>query len=111
MLLTWEGSSLRRGDGAGVVHTSKESQLRGIGWGLLVLPLMPPPACPNSRAPVRGLGLLDRAQVVEVPAVRSAADGAIQAHGALAGLLGLALARPHVQTWEESQWWVRMQYF
>lgn len=108
---TWQRSSLRWGNGACVVHPSKKSQLRSVCRGVLVLPLMPPPSCPNGRAPVGGLGLLGGAQVVEVPAVWACADSAIQAHGALARLLGLAFARPHVQTWDESQWWVRMQYF
>lgn len=62
---------------------------------------MPPPARPYSRAPVGCLGLLGGTQVVEMATVRARADGAVQAHGALAGLLGLALAGPHVQTWEE----------
>ncbi len=62
-------SSLRRGDGASVVHPSKEGQFRSVCGGVLVLPLMPPPACPDGRAPVRGLGLLGGAQVMEVPAV------------------------------------------
>lgn len=66
----------------------------------MVLALMPP-ARPYRGAPVGRLGLLGGAQVVEMAAVRACADGAIQAHGALAWLLGLALARPHVQTWEE----------
>lgn len=98
---TRQRSSLRRGDGTGVVHAAKESKLGRICRGLMVLTLMPPPARPHSGAPVGRLGLLGGAQVVEVAAVGAAADGAVQAHGALAWLLGLALARPHVQTWKE----------
>lgn len=82
-------------DGPHVVHPSEQS--RCVGGGQLVLPMVPSPARPHRRAPVGGLGLLGRAQVVEVPAVRARADGAVQAHGALAGVLGLALARPHLQ--------------
>lgn len=86
-----------------MVHPSEESQLRRVCGRLLVLPLVAPPACAHSRAPVGGLGLLNGAQVVEVAAVGARADGAVQAHGALARLLGFALASPHVQTWEGSQ--------
>lgn len=100
-LPTRQGSSLRRGDGTSVVHASKKSQLGRICRGLVVLALMPPPARPYSGAPVGRLGLLGGAQVVEMAAVGAAADGAVQAHGALARLFGLALARPHLQTWEE----------
>lgn len=100
-LLTGQGSSLRGGDGPGVVHASKESKLGRICRGLMVLTLMPPPARSYSGAPVGRLGLLGGAQVMEMAAVGAGADGAVQAHGALAWLLGLALARPHVQTWEE----------
>ena len=63
---------------------------------MLVLSPVLPPARPCGGAPVGGLGLLGGPQVVEVSAVRAGADGPVQAHGALAGLLGLALARPHV---------------
>ena len=63
---------------------------------MLVLPPVLPPARPRRGAPVGGLGLLGGPQVVEVSTVRASADGPVQAHGALAGLLGLALARPHV---------------
>lgn len=108
---TWQRSSLRRGDGACVVHPSKKSQLGSVCRDMLVLPLRHPPACPHRGAPVRGLRLLGRAQVVEVPAVGACADGAVQAHGALARLLGLALSRPHVQTCVESQRRERMQCF
>lgn len=103
---TWQRSSMRWCDSSRVVHSSEESQLGSICWGVLVLPLMPPPACSDGRAPVGCLGLLGGSQVVEVPAVGACAYGTIQAHGALARLLGLALARPHVQTWDQSQWWV-----
>jgi len=92
-----------RGDGARVVHPSEQSQLRSVCRGELVVPLVPTPARPDGGAPVGRLSLLGRAQVVEVAAVGAGADGAVQAHGALARLLGLALARPHMQTWEESQ--------
>lgn len=109
VIRTWQRSSVRRGDSPRVVHPSKESQLRSVCRGMLV-PLMPPPARPNGRTPVGGLRLLGGAQVVEVPTVWAGADGAVQAHGALARLLGLALACPHVQTWDKSQWWVKMQH-
>lgn len=102
-MLTRQRSPLRRGDGAHVVHPSEQSQLGRVGGGLLVLPLVAPPARADSRAPVGGLGLLNGAQVVEVAAVGARADGSVQAHGALARLLGFALASPHVQTWEGSQ--------
>lgn len=82
-----------------MVHASEEGKLGRVCWGLVVLPLVPPPAH-HGGAPVGRLGLLDGAQVVEMAAVGARADGAVQAHGALAWLLGLALARPHVQTWE-----------
>lgn len=84
-----------------MVHTSEKSELGRVCGGLMVLTLMPPPARPNSGAPVGRLGLLGGAQVMEMAAVGAGADGAVQAHGALAWLLGLTLARPHVQTWEE----------
>lgn len=98
--LTCQRSSLRRGDGSSV-HTSKKSRLWGVGRDVLVLPLMPPSACAYGRAPVGGLGLLGGSEVVEASAIWAGADGAIQAHGALAVLLGLALACPHVQTWDK----------
>lgn len=81
-----------------MVHATEERELGRVRWSLVVLALMPPPARPYSGAPVGRLGLLGGAQVVEVAAVRARSDGAVQAHGALAWLLGLALARPHVQT-------------
>lgn len=107
-MLTRQRSPLRRSDGPHG-HPSKQSQLGRVGGGLLVLPLVAPPACADSRAPVGGLRLLNGAQVVEVAAVGARADGSVQAHGALARLLGFALASPHVQTWEGSQWWVRLR--
>lgn len=109
VLPTWQRSPLRWGDGAHVVHAPEESQLGSVCRGVLV-PLMPPPARPDRGAPVGGLGLLGGAQVVEAPAVGACADGAVQAHRALARLLGLALARPHVQTWDESERWVSVKY-
>ena len=84
-------------DAAHVVHPSKQSQHGGVGGGVLVLG--PSPASPHGRAPVGGLGLLGGVEVVEVAAVGACADGAVQTHGALARLLGLALARPHPQAW------------
>lgn len=101
--LTGQWSSLGWRDGSCVVHPSKKSQFWSISWGELVLPLMSSPACSDSRASVGGLGLLSWAQVVEVSAIRAWANGTIQAHGALAWLLGLALARPHVQTWVDTK--------
>lgn len=98
-------TSVWRGDGARVVHPSEQSQHGSVCRSELVLPLVAvaAPARPDGGAAVGGLSLLGRSQVVEVAAVGAGADGAVQAHGALARLLGLALARPHMQTWEESR--------
>lgn len=85
-----------------MVDSSEESKLRGVG-GRMLVPLVTSPPRAHSRTPVRGLGLLGGAQVVEVSAVRAGPDGAVHAHGALARFLGLALASPHVQTWNDSQ--------